>query len=125
MIIKDISKAIMVASPLVTDWDKEHAIGLYLDAHNALKRATVVSMGSMVASVLHARELYRPAIDCASAGVILLHNHPTGDVRPSKEDIMVSRQMKKAGEVLDIPLLDSVIFAKDGRFYSLKGNKKF
>ncbi len=124
MIIRDITKAVMVARPLVTDWDKEFIIGLYLDAHNGLKMAVVVSMGSMVASILHPREVYRPAISCASAGVILLHNHPTGDVRPSPEDILASKQIKKGGEILDIPLLDSVIFNKDSRFYSLKGNHK-
>lgn len=123
--IKSSKAAVEIAKKLVTDWDKEHCIGLYLDSENKLKKATLISIGTLNVNFIHAREVYRPAVRHSAAGVVLLHNHPTGNVIPSKEDIKVTKRMKKAGEILDITLLDHIVFCRGELLYSMKGNKKF
>ena len=78
-----------------------------------------VSVGSLSASVVHPREVFRAAIDHAAAAMILLHNHPSGDPTPSREDIAVTERLVKAGKIMDIPVLDHVVLGRD-RFISLK-----
>ena len=78
-----------------------------------------ISIGSLSASIVHPREVFRAAVDYAAAAMILCHNHPSGDPSPSKEDIMVTKRMLKAGNIMDIPVLDHVIIGKN-RFFSLK-----
>jgi DNA repair protein RadC len=65
------------------------------------------------ASVVHPREVFRAAIDYAAAAMILLHNHPSGDPTPSREDIAVTDRMVKAGKVMDIPVLDHVVLGRE------------
>ena len=122
--IRSARRAVEVAKSLVTDFDKEYVVGLYLDAENTIKRAEVIGIGTLTATLIHPREVYKPAIKHSAAGLVLLHNHPTGGVKPSNEDIKVTKQMKKAGEILSIPLLDHIIFCRTNDYYSLKGNKK-
>jgi len=122
--IRSAKKAVEVAKSLVTDFDKEYVVGLYLDAENMVRKAEVVGIGTLTATLVHPREVYKPAIRHSAAGLVLLHNHPTGGVKPSNEDIKVTKQMKKAGEILSIPLLDHIIFCRTNDYYSLKGNKK-
>jgi len=122
--IRSANKAVEVAKSLVADFDKEYVIGLYLNAENTVKKAEVIGIGTLTATLIHPREVYKPAIRHSAAGLVLLHNHPTGGVKPSDADIKVTKQMKKAGEILGIPLLDHIIFCRTLDYYSLKGNKK-
>ena len=122
--IRSANKAVEVAKSLVADFDKEYVIGLYLNAENTVKKAEVIGIGTLTATLIHPREVYKPAIRHSAAGLVLLHNHPTGGVKPSDADIKVTKQMKKAGEILSIPLLDHIIFCRTSDYYSLKGNKK-
>ena len=80
-------------------------------------RDATISEGTLNASVVHPREVFKCAVDHLAAGVILLHNHPSGEVSPSAEDRKVTRQMVRAGEVMGIPVLDHIILAKDS-YYS-------
>ena len=73
----------------------------------------------LTASIAHPREVFREAIRYSAAGVILVHNHPSGDPAPSREDIQLTKQMMKAGEIMGIPVLDHVVVAGDN-FVSLK-----
>lgn len=79
----------------------------------------MVSTGSLTASVVHPREVYKIAIQKSAYSIIVLHNHPSGDPSPSKEDIQITERLKKVGELIGIPLLDHIIIG-DGIYRSLK-----
>ncbi|MCD6288478.1 MAG: DNA repair protein RadC [Candidatus Hydrogenedentes bacterium] len=99
--------------------DQEHFLVLLLDTKNRVVRIEHVFKGSLNASVSHPREAFRAAVTNAAAAVILVHNHPSGDPRPSQDDIATTRRMTEAGETLGIPLLDHIIVG-DGKHVSLK-----
>ncbi|MEK7609675.1 MAG: DNA repair protein RadC [Patescibacteria group bacterium] len=92
---------------------KEHLRGLYLNSHNRVIADEVISIGTVNANVIHAREVFRPAIERNAVAVILAHNHPSGEVTPSAEDIQITRQLVQAGKILGIRVLDHVIITKD------------
>lgn len=107
------------ASPILRFEQKEHFLVMLLDVRNRVLAMPTVSVGSLTASVAHPREIFREAIRYSAANMILLHNHPSGDPMPSREDVQLTKQMMKAGEIMGIPVLDHVIIAGDG-FLSLK-----
>ena len=92
---------------------KEHLRGLYLNSHNHIIRDEVISIGTINANMIHPREVFRPAIECNAAAVVLAHNHPSGEVTPSAEDVEITHQLIQAGKILGISLLDHVIITKD------------
>ncbi|MBO8163821.1 MAG: DNA repair protein RadC [Brevibacillus sp.] len=98
---------------------QEHFVCLYLNTKNQIISKQTVFVGSLDASIVHPREVYREAVRRSSASVICLHNHPSGDPTPSREDIAVTRILRDAGELIGITLLDHVIIG-DGCFVSLK-----
>ncbi len=98
---------------------KEHLRGLYLDAKNRLVRDELVSIGTLTSSPAHPREVFSPAIEGSCASVIVVHNHPSGDPEPSALDIALTKKLVEAGKILEIPLLDHLIVAKNG-YVSLK-----
>ena len=100
--------------------EREHFVALYLDARSRVKGACVVSIGTLSASLVHPREVFRPAIVAGAAAVIVAHNHPSGDVTPSAEDKDATRRLVRAGELLGVPLLDHVIVNDAGKFFSFK-----
>lgn len=86
---------------------------LLLDTRNGLKCPPVtISQGLLDASLVHAREVFRDAIRTASAGVVLAHNHPSGDPAPSAEDVRITRRIVEAGRVIDIRVLDHVVLGR-------------
>jgi DNA repair protein RadC len=88
---------------------KEHFGVVLLDAKNTVLRTTIVHVGSLTASIVSPREVFREAIREGAASIIAVHNHPSGDPTPSREDVNVTRQLAQVGRLLDIPLLDHVI----------------
>lgn len=98
---------------------REHFVAVLLSTKNHVIKTPVISIGSLNASIVHPRELFREAINARAASVILAHNHPSGDPTPSPEDISLTRKLKDAGQLLDIPVLDHVILG-DGKYVSLK-----
>jgi len=90
---------------------------LLLDARNRMIREETVSEGSLTASIVHPREVFKAAVEESAASVILVHNHPTGDPTPSKEDRAITRQLVKAGEIMNIKVLDHIIVG-DGVYLS-------
>lgn len=93
---------------------------LFLDAKNNLVGIMEVSRGSLTASIAHPREVYQAALlSGACANLIIFHNHPSGDPTPSREDIQITKQMKRAGEIIGIPLLDHIIIG-DGCHISMR-----
>ena len=89
--------------------EKEHFLTLYLNARNVIIHQETVSIGSLNANIVHPREVFRPAIVRAAAALILVHNHPSGDVTPSQEDLKLTARLVEAGRLLGIEVLDHVI----------------
>ncbi len=93
---------------------KEHLRGLYLNTHYQVIHDETISMGTVDANMVHPREVFRPAIACAAVAVILVHNHPSGVLTPSTEDILITRRVREAGKLLGIELVDHVIVTREG-----------
>lgn len=93
---------------------KEHLVAFYLDSRNAEIQKHVVSIGTLNESSAHPREVFEEAVKHSAAGIILAHNHPSGDLEPSRADIELTRKLWNAGKLLDIELVDHVIVTKDG-----------
>jgi DNA repair protein RadC len=104
--------------PLLRDLPQEEFHALLLNAQHRVIRRVLVTRGLLDASLIHAREVFRPAILESAAAVVLVHNHPSGDPTPSPEDRAVTRHLGGAGRSLGIRVLDHVIIG-DGRFTSL------
>ena len=103
----------------IKDQPKEHFAVLYLNARNQLMHQEVISIGSLSASIVHPREVLRPGLERGAASIVLSHNHPSGDVTPSREDLDLTRRLKQAGEIMGMEILDHVIVAA-ADFMSLK-----
>ena len=97
---------------------------LLLDGKHRLRRQQLITVGTLTSSIVHPREVFRPAVREAAAAVIVAHNHPSGDPEPSREDLEVTRRLCAAGELLGIPLLDHVVLG-DGSFVSLRDRMPF
>jgi len=87
---------------------------LCLDVRNRLINRHMVSLGTVDASIVHAREVFRAAVSDGASAVVLAHNHPSGDPAPSAEDVRITRQLIEAGKVMDIPVHDHVILGREG-----------
>ncbi|MBI5201659.1 MAG: DNA repair protein RadC [Elusimicrobia bacterium] len=98
---------------------KEHFVALYVNARNRLMHVETVSIGTLTASLVHPREVFGPAVERSAAGVIVAHNHPSGDCRPSAEDRAATRRLERAGRILGVPLLDHVVIG-DAGYYSFR-----
>jgi DNA repair protein RadC len=98
---------------------KEHLIGLYLDSQNHLLARETISIGSLNTTRTHPREILQPAITHLALGFILVHNHPSGTLVPSSDDVEFTRAISRAGDLMGIPLYDHVIVSREG-FVSLK-----
>ena len=96
--------------------DREHFVLLALDNKNKPVLLNAVSVGILNASVVHPREVFKAAIIANAAAVIVAHNHPSGDVTPSPEDREVTDRLKKAGELLGIELMDSLVVSDQTYF---------
>ena len=107
------------------DRDKEHFYVMHVDARQQVNLVELVAIGTLTHAEVHPRETYRRAVIEGSHSIIVAHNHPTGDVMPSEADIKATQQLHKAGEILQILLLDHIIFTAQGdTFFSFKDNKQ-
>ncbi|OGK79392.1 MAG: hypothetical protein A2X52_22720 [Candidatus Rokubacteria bacterium GWC2_70_16] len=104
--------------PLMEDLDKEVFRIALLDAQNGLVKDVVISEGTLSASLVHPREVFKPALLEPAASLILLHNHPSGDPTPSREDVRLTRQLVECSRLLDLRIHDHVVIGR-GRFVSL------
>lgn len=108
---------LLVAS--LKDLDREHFIALLLDNRHRLLEIETISIGSLDASIVHPRELFKSCVRRSAAGVVVVHNHPSGDPRPSLEDKLVTKRLIEGGKLLGIKILDHVIIGGNS-FYSMK-----
>jgi DNA repair protein RadC len=115
--IRSPEDVVRIAGPRLRDLPVEEFHLLALDSQSQVTRDVLITRGLLNSSLVHPREVFRAAIAEAAAGIILVHNHPSGDPTPSADDQAVTRQLVAAGELLDLPVYDHVIIAGD-RFTS-------
>ena len=99
--------------------DREELIVACLNAKNEVNSVNIVSIGSLNNSIVHPREVFKTAILSNAASIVMIHNHPSGDVTPSKEDKEITLRIKESGTILGICLLDHIIIGND-TYYSFK-----
>jgi DNA repair protein RadC len=102
-----------IFGPILRDELKEKFFVVCLNSANKIIKSELVSIGSLNASIVHPREVFKVAIDNNAASIILLHNHPSGNPDPSNEDISISKKLVEAGKLLDINVFDHIIIAGD------------
>jgi DNA repair protein RadC len=100
-----------------TDRDKEHFWAIGLNTRNNIKYIELVSLGTLSASLVHCREVFRMAIISAVSSLILVHNHPSGDPEPSEEDLRITSRLIDAGKIIGIQVLDHVIIGQGADGY--------
>jgi DNA repair protein RadC len=98
---------------------QEHFVCLYLNTKNQVIHKQTIFIGSLNASIVHPREVYREALKRSAASIICLHNHPSGDPAPSREDIEVTKRLAECGKIIGVDLLDHLIIGEN-KFVSLK-----
>ena len=101
----------------LADEAKEHFLCLHMDNKNKILAVDIVSTGSLTASIVHPREIFKSALLTSAASIIMVHNHPSGDPKPSREDIEITGRIRKAGELLGIRVLDHIVIG-DGDYVS-------
>lgn len=99
--------------------DKEHFMIIMLNTKNRVIAKKVISIGHLQASLVHPREMFKEAIRRSSAAVILVHNHPSGDLTPSRDDITTTERLREVGELLGIDVLDHIIIGNN-RYLSFR-----
>jgi DNA repair protein RadC len=100
------------------DYRKEVFVALLLDSKNRLVREVQISEGSLNASIVHPREVFAPVLRESASAVLFVHNHPSGDPTPSREDIEITERLKQVGELMGVRVLDHIIIGK-GEYVSL------
>jgi len=88
---------------------KEHFVVLYLNARNQLIHKETISVGTLNANIVHPREVFKPAIDCLAASVIIAHNHPSGEIEPSEADLLLTLRLKESGKIIGIEVAKHLI----------------
>lgn len=101
---------------------KEHFIALYLNARNQLVHKETISMGTLNANLVHPREVFEPAVKYSVANIMVAHNHPSGDPKPSEDDLEITKRLVEAGKMMGVELLDHVIIATNS-YFSFKDEK--
>lgn len=101
------------------DLDREHFKVVHLNVKNQVLKVETTSIGILSSSPVHPREVFKEAIKMNSAGLVLTHNHPSGDPAPSQDDLQLTKRLQEAGRILGIQIIDHIIFG-DNRFVSLK-----
>lgn len=104
----------------IRDKKREHFVVFYLNARNEILKRDFVSIGTLNTSLVHPREVFKPAIEHSAASVIFVHNHPSGDTTPSEDDIKLTKRLISAAEILGIEILDHIIISKTD-YLSMKG----
>ncbi|MFH1641989.1 MAG: DNA repair protein RadC [Nanoarchaeota archaeon] len=104
---------------MLKDKKKEYFYALLLDTKNRIIKEELISVGTLNSSLVHPREVFKEAIKESANSIILVHNHPSGDCKPSEEDFIINSILKKSSDILNIKLLDHIIISKEG-YYSFE-----
>ena len=105
--------------PQLREQKKEFFISICLDTKNQIISKETISIGSLNANVVHPREVFKSALLASAAHIIVVHNHPSGDPTPSREDIEITKKLVETGTIMGIAVLDHIIIG-DGRHFSMK-----
>jgi len=116
-LLRDSTAAAAALRPCFVDLDREQFLVCCLDAKNVSIGVNIVSIGTLTLSIVHPREVFKPAILLNACAIIAVHNHPSGDPTPSAEDRTLTTRLREAGDLLGIRLLDHLILGDD-RLYS-------
>ena len=122
LLVGDMPYGVVVCGPedVVAAWpelkvaEREVFGVLTLNARHMATRSVIISIGSLNASIVHPREVFRPALLYSAASLVLVHNHPSGDPEPSEEDLSITRRLVQCGELLGIGVLDHVVIGSRG-----------
>jgi DNA repair protein RadC len=122
-LLKD-KQAVLILSPRevweqlkdIREHKKEHFVIFFLDTQNQEIKREIISIGTLNSSLIHPREVFEPAVKHLASHVIIAHNHPSGSLEPSEEDMLVTRRLCDAGRLLGIEAIDHVIVTKTGYF---------
>ena len=114
LVIESTDDVVPLVLPHMVFLKQEQFRVILLDSKNRLIRTCIISVGSLDKALVEPREVFRPAIAHAAASIILIHNHPSGDPEPSKEDILLTQQLCMCGKVLGIEVIDHVIIGISG-----------
>ena len=101
--------------------DREHFVAVFLNGKQRVQSIHEVSVGTLTASMVHPREVFKAAILANAGSIIIAHNHPSGVVMPSEEDIMVTERLKEVGKIIGIDVIDHLIIGRDS-YYSFAEN---
>lgn len=119
--IADCARAVApILRAVIGDSDREHFVVAALDARRRVIGVSTVSIGTLSFSLVHPREVFKPAILLNAAAIVVCHNHPSGDVNPSAEDRDVTRRLVRAGELLGIPVADHIVLGEGDTFFSFR-----
>jgi len=121
-VIKSPNDAAALVMEEMRHLDREHFRALLLNTKNQVIGTDKVSVGTLNSSTVHPRELFRNAIRKSAASLVLVHNHPSGDPAPSREDLDITRRLIEAGKIIGIEILDHIIIG-DNRFISFKAKE--
>jgi DNA repair protein RadC len=119
-ILRTPADAAPVLAQFIGESDREQFVVALLTIRHRLIGVNVVSVGCLTSSLVHPREVFRPAVLWPCASLVLAHNHPSGDPEPSAEDVALTRRLASAGQLLGIEVLDHLVLGEAGRFVSLK-----
>lgn len=111
---------VRLCGPQLAGMDREYFWALALNTKNQLIKTVEVSIGSLNASIVHPRELFKEAVHLSAASVVVVHNHPSGDPTPSGADTQLTRRLVRAGDVLGIEVLDHVVIGDNGAHASMR-----
>jgi len=114
------AEAARYLSRRIRDDAREHFVAIYLDGRHRPIADSVVSVGTASASLVHPREVFQPAIALGAVALLIGHNHPSGEVTPSAEDLDVTRRLSEAGRLLGVTLLDHIVWERNGGFHSIR-----
>lgn len=110
---KDVAKRMI---PRMMGIKKEQLVGIYLDSRKRIIKEETIFSGSLNETIVNPREIFALAINEGAAAIILVHNHPSGDLKPSAEDIRMTKGIIEAGKLMDVQLLDHIIIGEKGHF---------
>jgi len=95
------------------DWNREHFMILCLNVRNQINKIETISIGTLTASLVHPREVFKIAIENNSVQIILCHNHPSGETDPSEDDLKITRRLIEIGKIMGIEVIEHIIFTQD------------
>lgn len=117
--IKDPETVVKAVRAGIMDKAKEHFKLILLNPRNKIVGISTISIGTLNASLVHPREVFKDAIKHSAASIVLAHNHPSGDPDPSEDDLTITKRLTEAGKIFGVEVIDHIIIGKNG-FFSFK-----